>query len=304
MDVFDLFVLIVLVISFALGRSKGFAWQVAGLASLICGDLAARRFGPLVVDKLGLSHPLSPFIGWVVIYILVAVSLYLTAWKFRKFLEKQDIDELDKHLGGVLGAVKGGLILALIVLFFATVSTWVRGKVMNTATGRAIAKAALVARNFLPPKTIEAIEPYADAPILKAPGNVPVKIPTAIQNPPVQNPPPNQPALNPPFKPQGPNLIKRLIKKVKQPTSPKTGPKNGPEKTPVNQPAPKPTPKPTNGPQPGPAQPSKTPAKRPVPSYPEDPKADHEPQLEPLPDEKKPFDPLRYEPMSPKSMPR
>jgi membrane protein required for colicin V production len=157
---FDMILLLLLLLSYGLGFRKGVIWQLAGLGSLIVGHLAGRfimpKLQPYIVEEHGLQH----FGAWIGLYLLSAIAVYLVAWRFRKFLQKQELDELDKHLGGLLGLAKGGLLLTFLTLIAITISQNAHDRLLQTKSGPVVAKVAKIFKDYLPSETIKALEPF------------------------------------------------------------------------------------------------------------------------------------------------
>jgi membrane protein required for colicin V production len=157
---FDLFLLIMFAVFYGFGFRRGFIWQIAGIASLIVGHIAAGHLMPHIQEIVGKDPGLAHFGAWIGVYVGAAVAVYLIAWRFRKFLEKQDLAELDKHLGGLTGLLKGGLLLAVITLLTITVSQTARNGLLETKTGPVVASLAKYFENYLPLETLKALEPF------------------------------------------------------------------------------------------------------------------------------------------------
>lgn len=160
----DLFLMLMLLISYGLGYRRGIVWQLAAIGSLIVGHLAARYIMPRLeefgVPDYGLYH----FGSWVGVYAVAAIAVYLVAWRFRAYLQKKDLSDLDKHLGGLLGLLKGSLFISLITLLVITVSQGARDKLLESQSGPVVAHIAKFFDNFVPTETLSALQPFYQTP--------------------------------------------------------------------------------------------------------------------------------------------
>lgn len=164
LTIFDLFLLLMLLISYGLGYRRGIVWQLAAIGSLIVGHLAARFVMPRLeefgVPDYGLYH----FGSWVGVYAVAAIAVYLVAWRFRAYLQKKDLSDLDKHLGGLLGLLKGALFISLITLLVITVFKGARDKLLESQSGPVVAHIASFFENYVPTETLSALEPFYQTP--------------------------------------------------------------------------------------------------------------------------------------------
>ncbi|MDF1661421.1 MAG: CvpA family protein [Planctomycetota bacterium] len=160
----DLFLLLMLVISYGLGYRRGFVWQLAAIGSLIVGHVAARYIMPHLEDFGVPDYGLYHFGSWVGIYAVAAIAVYLVAWRFRAYLQKKDLSDLDKHLGGLLGGMKGSLFISLITLLVITVSQGARDKLLESQSGPVVAHIAKFFDDFVPTETLSALEPFYQTP--------------------------------------------------------------------------------------------------------------------------------------------
>ena len=131
MDIFDLFSVVLIAVFFGFGRKRGLAWQLAGIASLVLGYVAATRFAPGLCVRFKMDTAPGRFFVWAGVYSAVSTAVYLVACRFKRFLRDQELDELDQHLGGVLGAVKGAILLSLFVIVVVTLIPRLRPRILG-----------------------------------------------------------------------------------------------------------------------------------------------------------------------------
>src|SRR4051812_24557155 len=99
---YDVLVIAVLAVGWALGRAKGFAWQLSGIATLAVGFLAAAAGSSVVARLFPDAWPLDVrrFAAWTAIYAAVTVAIYLLTLALQKKLKDLQLDDLDRRFGG------------------------------------------------------------------------------------------------------------------------------------------------------------------------------------------------------------
>lgn len=127
-NIFDIIIASLLLFGFVRGVIKGLFVEVASLVALIGGVYGAIHFSYFIGDFLKESVSwseeyisLAAFAGTFVIIIIVIALLGKMLTKIADFAS---LGILNKILGGVFGALKIGLILSVIFIFF--------GKMNNT----------------------------------------------------------------------------------------------------------------------------------------------------------------------------
>jgi membrane protein required for colicin V production len=122
-------ILIVALIAFAVhGFSKGLMNKLLSLGALIVGIVItarySRRIALIMQGFLGTSEIVSGVIGIVLLFVL----LFVVANLLGKLFKKITIFKVwDKFGGAIFGAVEGGILLSLILLFLALFSIPARG---------------------------------------------------------------------------------------------------------------------------------------------------------------------------------
>lgn len=142
------------------GVWKGLAWQVAGIASLVVGFVVATPLSGAVAPWFPGRPPLNRFIAMFAAYLLASLGIYVIALVYRKLLDRLQLSQWDRHMGGVMGAIKGWLLVVVGVLFSSTLSVRARDAVLPTPVGRLAAKTIDVLHPVFPPEVHEVVHPY------------------------------------------------------------------------------------------------------------------------------------------------
>ncbi|MDO6598811.1 CvpA family protein [Tenacibaculum sp. 1_MG-2023] len=122
MNTFDIIIAALLLFGFVRGLMKGLFVEVASLVALVAGVYGAIHFSYFISDWLKDSVEwdekyisLAAFAGTFVV-ILVIISL--AGKLLTKIADFASLGILNKLLGGVFGALKIGLILSVVFIFF------------------------------------------------------------------------------------------------------------------------------------------------------------------------------------------
>jgi len=170
MNFFDIGIAVLLIFGFVRGVMKGLFVEVASLIALIGGVYGAIHFSYFIVDFL------KEYVSWSQEYISLAafagtfMVIIITISVLGKMLTKlanfASLGVINKILGGIFGALKIGLILSVVFIFF--------GKMNNTIP---FVKKETLERSILyaPVKNIaQTIFPS----IIKADGEAEIELPT------------------------------------------------------------------------------------------------------------------------------
>ena len=160
MNVADWVILFVIIITIIHAASEGFFHEAFGIAGLIVGYLLAAWqyhriaawFAPYVK-----SPWVGEIIGFLIIFIGVMILAGIAGRISRWLMKEAGLSFFDRVLGGLLGALKGGLIVAIVLMSMAAFtpsSRWLEGSSMAPyflVVGRAaiwVAPAELRARFY------------------------------------------------------------------------------------------------------------------------------------------------------------
>jgi uncharacterized membrane protein required for colicin V production len=132
---YDGVILALLVYSAWNGAQKGLITQLAWIAALILCFKFADKLAPMIEPQINVEQPLRHWIAMFVLYIGFSLGSFMVARIMNSWLEKAKFKDFDKHLGGILGLLKGAVI-ALVVTFFAvTLSESLKATVLKSYTG-------------------------------------------------------------------------------------------------------------------------------------------------------------------------
>jgi len=126
MNTFDIIIAALLLFGFVRGLMKGLFVEIASLVALVAGVYGAIHFSYFLGEWLKNSVSwdekyitLTAFAGTFVIIIIVIALLGKVLTKIANFAS---LGILNKILGGVFGALKIGLILSVVFIFFGKIN--------------------------------------------------------------------------------------------------------------------------------------------------------------------------------------
>lgn len=122
MNTFDIIIAALLLFGFIRGLMKGLFVEVASLVALVAGVYGAIHFSYFIADWLKGSVTwdekyisLAAFAGT---FVVIIITISLLGKVLTKIADFASLGALNKILGGVFGALKIGLILSVIFIFF------------------------------------------------------------------------------------------------------------------------------------------------------------------------------------------
>lgn len=118
MQAYDLMMLIVLAMATIFGAIKGFAWQVASIASVIASYIVAYRFRFDVAEMIQAKPPWNQFLAMLILYVGTSFVIWVGFRLFSGMIDRVRLKEFDRHLGAAFGLTKG-LIYCLLITMFA-----------------------------------------------------------------------------------------------------------------------------------------------------------------------------------------
>jgi membrane protein required for colicin V production len=157
---FDILVVITILLGAVFGAWKGLAWQVASILSLVAGFVVAIPLSGPLAPLFGSSAPLNRFVAVAVLYAVVSLGIYIIALCYRTAIQKWKLEQWDRHLGGVMGAVKGFLLCLTVTYFAVTLAASLRDPILTTRTGKLMAHTMSAVHPIWPPGVHDILHPY------------------------------------------------------------------------------------------------------------------------------------------------
>ena len=161
MQTYDFIMLGVLLAALVFGAWKGFAWQVASLASLVLSYFVALRFSGDLAPYVSDREPLNRFLAMLIIYAVSSCVIWLLFRLIAGIIDRVKLKEFDRQMGALLGLAKGGLLCIAITFFAVTlVDDPYRGSILASRSGYYIGYMIDRAHLVMPDEIHDVLHPY------------------------------------------------------------------------------------------------------------------------------------------------
>ncbi len=161
MQAYDLIMIIVLACATILGAIKGFAWQVASLASIVVSYLVAVNFRFDLAKMIQAAPPWNMFLAMLILYVGTSFVIWVAFRLLSGVIDGVRLKEFDRHLGAAFGLAKGALFCLLITMFAMTLlGPKQQEAICQSRSGYYIASALDNASGILPKEIHDVVGPY------------------------------------------------------------------------------------------------------------------------------------------------
>ncbi len=143
-SIVDLVALAVLLYCAFKGATRGLLSQLSWVIALLLCFKFSGQLAPAIEPMIGVAPPLKQWLAMLAVYVGLCGVSFVVAGMLSSWMAKAKIIDFDKHLGGILGFVKGVVICMTVMFFAITMSPAMRQIVSQTYSGYA---AALILQN-------------------------------------------------------------------------------------------------------------------------------------------------------------
>lgn len=134
---YDFVILAILAYTAWQGAQKGLVTQLAWIAAIILCFKFADKLAPAIEGQINVEQPLRHWIAMFILYLGFSLGSFLAARVMNSWLEKAEFKDFDRHLGGILGLVKGVAFSMVLTFFALTLSDTLKDVVLSSNSGRA-----------------------------------------------------------------------------------------------------------------------------------------------------------------------
>lgn len=157
---YDVVCLVIIALSIWRGVVKGLVWQLATIAGLVICFFFAETVSASIAPHIGIEPPLSRWVAIFGLYVVSSFAAFSLAHLVRGTLEKVKFADFDRHLGAILGFVKGATICLIASFFLFTLSESTRETVMHSKAGYVSALTLSKLQPILPHELDDILSPY------------------------------------------------------------------------------------------------------------------------------------------------
>ncbi|WP_182866368.1 CvpA family protein [Rhodopirellula sp. JC639] len=163
MEIYDILMLVVLAAAAIFGAVKGFAWQLASIASIVVSYFVAYRFREPLSHSIVAEPPWNRFLAMLILFVGTSLVVWVAFNMVRQTIDRLRLKEFDRQIGALFGLLKGGLYCTLITLFAVTLmGDTVREKIVASKSGRFIARNLDRNESVIPPEVHQFLRPYLE----------------------------------------------------------------------------------------------------------------------------------------------
>lgn len=163
METYDILMLIVLVSAGIFGAVKGFAWQLASIASIVFSYFVAYRYREPLSHSIVAEPPWNKFLAMLILFVGTSLVVWVAFNMVRRTIDRLRLKEFDRQIGALFGLLKGALYCTLITLFAVTLmGDTVRQKIVASKSGRFIARNLDRSESVIPAEIHQFLRPYLE----------------------------------------------------------------------------------------------------------------------------------------------
>lgn len=160
---YDLIMLAILIGAAIFGAVKGFAWQIASIASLVISYIVAYRYRDQVATYIDAEPPWNSILAMLLLYVGTSFAIWVGFRLFSGMIDKVKLKEFDRHLGAILGMLKGSILCLLITMFGMTLlGSQQQAAICQSKSGYFIAQVLQRADGVLPQEVNDVVGPYLE----------------------------------------------------------------------------------------------------------------------------------------------
>jgi len=119
MNALDVFIIVIMVVSFIYSLFRGLVQEIFSLLSLILGFISAIRIYHIPaglishgIDNLFIANVL----GFILVFIFVSIGVGLIGKLIKKFVRHIKLESVDRIFGAFFGLMKGAFVVIIVVL--------------------------------------------------------------------------------------------------------------------------------------------------------------------------------------------
>lgn len=164
MQTYDIVMIAVLAVATLFGAIKGFAWQIASLASIIVSYFVAYTFRNDVAKMIQAQEPWNGFLAMLLLFAGTSFAIWVVFRLISGTIDRVRLRDFDRHMGALLGLAKGVVYCMLITMFAVSLlGPKQQEAIVNSQSGGYISKMLAATDGIVWPKEIEKIlKPYLD----------------------------------------------------------------------------------------------------------------------------------------------
>ncbi|MFG0291163.1 MAG: CvpA family protein [Rhodopirellula sp. JB044] len=154
---------IVLIGAMLFGAIKGFAWQLASIASIVVSYAVAYHYREPFSQNIHAEPPWNRFLAMLILYIGTSLVIWVAFRMIGGTIDRMRLKEFDRQIGALFGLGKGAIYCTLITLFAVTLfGERTRSAIIESRSGLWIARLLDQSDAIMPEELASVVRPYLD----------------------------------------------------------------------------------------------------------------------------------------------
>jgi membrane protein required for colicin V production len=163
MQTYDILMTVILVGATLLGAIRGFAWQLASIASIVVSYCVAYHYREPFSQNIHAAPPWNQFLAMFILFIGTSFVIWVALRMVSGMIDRMRLKEFDRQIGALFGLAKGALLCTIITLFAVTLfGERTQRAIVASESGRLIARVLAESNSIMPPELDSVVRPYLD----------------------------------------------------------------------------------------------------------------------------------------------
>ncbi|MEO9590301.1 CvpA family protein [Rhodopirellula bahusiensis] len=163
MQTYDILMTIILVGATLLGAIRGFAWQLASIASIVVSYAVAYHYREPFSQNIHAAPPWNQFLAMFILFVGTSFVIWVALRMVSGMIDRMRLKEFDRQIGALFGLAKGALLCTIITLFAVTLfGERTQRAIVASESGRLIARVLAESNSIMPPELNTVVRPYLD----------------------------------------------------------------------------------------------------------------------------------------------
>lgn len=161
MQGYDIIMLGLMAIAIFRGYTKGLAWQISSIASIVVSYYVAYRFKDPVAAVIDMPDPWRGLVAMMALFVGCSLVIWLLFHSLRGAIEKAKLKDFDQQLGAIFGGIKGAVwctVVTLVAVSFLSPAT--SQQIVNSRSGGYIARVLASSKRVIPTEIQQVVQPY------------------------------------------------------------------------------------------------------------------------------------------------
>ena len=161
MQGYDILMLGVMALAIFRGYSKGLAWQISSIASIVISYYVAYQFKDRLAPMVEMPEPWPGLVAMMGLFVASSLVIWLISQSVRGAIEKAKLKDFDQQLGAIFGGVKGAVWCTAITLAALTfLGHGMSEQIVNSRSGGYIARLLASSKRIVPGEIQSVVQPY------------------------------------------------------------------------------------------------------------------------------------------------